>query len=128
MAISSNSRLPVLMTSHPVAMRWSNATWPLPRGEHRMTNPVSSSLPTERRSLGRKQRGHHPPGPPWATATRNKLSFLRHALDFLLEMRERYGDTVSVPTLVGSLTLIFHPDGVRHVLQENHRNYNKDVP
>src|SRR5579864_2172840 len=93
-----------------------------------MTHPVSSSLPTERRSLGRKQRGHHPPGPPWSTATRNTLSFLRNALDFLLELRERYGDTVSVPTLVGSLTLIFHPDGVRHVLQENHRNYNKDVP
>jgi cytochrome P450 len=93
-----------------------------------MTHPVSSSLPTERRSLGRKQRGHRPPGPLWSTATRNTLSFWRHALDFLLEMRERYGDTVSVPTLVGSLTLIFHPDGMRHVLQENHRNYNKDVP
>jgi cytochrome P450 len=53
---------------------------------------------------------------------------LRYALDFLLEMRERYGDVVSVPTLVGPFTLIFHPDGVRYVLQENHRNYNKDVP
>ncbi len=93
-----------------------------------MTHPVSSSLPAERPSLGRKQRGHHPPGPPWSTAARNTLSFLRNALDFLLEMRERYGDTVSVPTLVGPFTLIFHPDGVRHVLQENHRNYNKDVP
>jgi cytochrome P450 len=93
-----------------------------------MTHPVSSSRASERPSLGRKQRGHHPPGPPWSTAARNTLSFLRNALDFLLEMRERYGDIVSVPTLVGSLTLIFHPDGVRHVLQENHRNYNKDVP
>ena len=93
-----------------------------------MTHPVSSSRASERLSLGRKQCGHHPPGPPWSTAARNTLSFLRHALDFLLEMRERYGDTVSVPTLAGSLTLIFHPDGVRHVLQENHRNYNKDVP
>lgn len=43
-------------------------------------------------------------------------------------MRERYGEVVSVPTLVGSFTLIFHPDGVRHVLQDNYHNYNKDVP
>jgi cytochrome P450 len=93
-----------------------------------MTHSVSSSLPAQRHSLRRKQHGHHPPGPPWSTAARNTFNFLRHALDFLLEVRERYGDTVSVPTLVGSLTLLFHPDGVRHVLQENHRNYNKDVP
>ncbi len=93
-----------------------------------MTHPASSSLPAEPRLLQRKRHGPHPPGPPWTTAAHNTFSFLRQALDFLLEMRERYGDVVSVPTLVGPFTLIFHPDGVRHVLQENHRNYNKDVP
>jgi enediyne biosynthesis protein E7 len=93
-----------------------------------MTHPASSPLTAQPRLLQRKQREPHPPGPPWSTAAQNTLSFLRKALDFLLEMRERYGDVVSVPTLVGPFTLIFHPDGVRHVLQENHRNYNKDVP
>ncbi len=78
--------------------------------------------------LSYKQTRRRPPGPPWSTAARNTFGFSRHALDFLLEMRERYGDIVSVPTLVGALTLIFHPDGVRRVLQEYHRNYNKDVP
>lgn len=68
------------------------------------------------------------PGPPWSTAVGNTLSFLRHALDFSTEMRERFGDIVSVPTLMGRLTLVFHPDGVRHVLQENHLDYNKDIP
>jgi cytochrome P450 len=58
----------------------------------------------------------------------NTFRFLRHALDFSVKMREVYGDVVSVPTLMGRLTLIYHPDGVRHVLQENHRNYNKDIP
>jgi cytochrome P450 len=53
---------------------------------------------------------------------------LRHALDFSLELRQHYGDVVSVPTLKGRLTLIFHPDGVRHVLQENHLNYDKQIP
>src|SRR5260221_11593041 len=93
-----------------------------------MPHPTSSSLPAEQRSFPQKQRGSHPPGPPWPTAAQNTFSFLRNALDFLLEMRERYGDVVSVPTLVGPFTLIFHPAGVRHVLQENHRNDNKGVP
>jgi enediyne biosynthesis protein E7 len=93
-----------------------------------MTYPASSPFPAEPRLLRHKQREPHPPGPPWPTRAQNTFSFLRNALDFLLEMRERYGDVVSVPTLVGPFTLIFHPDGVRHVLQENHRNYNKDVP
>lgn len=70
----------------------------------------------------------HVPGPSWYTAGQNTLNFLRHPLDFIMEMYKRYGDVVSVPSLVGSLTLVFHPDGVRHVLQENHRNYNKDIP
>ena len=68
------------------------------------------------------------PGPPGYTAVGNTFAFLRHALDFSTRMREEYGDVVSVPTLMGRLTLIYHPDGVRHVLQENHRNYNKDIP
>jgi enediyne biosynthesis protein E7 len=93
-----------------------------------MTYPTSSPLPAQPRLLQRQRHDPHPPGPPWPTAAQNTFRFLRHALDFLLEMRERYGDVVSVPTLVGPFTLIFHPDGVRHVLQENHRNYNKDVP
>jgi len=93
-----------------------------------MTYHASSPLPAGPRLLQRKRHDPHPPGPPWPTAAQNTFSFLRKALDFLLAMRERYGDVVSVPTLVGPFTLIFHPDGVRHVLQENHRNYNKDVP
>src|SRR5260221_4968671 len=93
-----------------------------------MPHPTSSAVPAKQRSSRQKQLGHQPPGPPWYTAAQNTLSFLRNALDFLREMRERYGEVVSVPTLVVSFTLIFHPDGVRHVLQENHHNYNKDVP
>jgi len=59
---------------------------------------------------------------------RNTIGFLRDALSISLAMRERYGDVVSVPTLMGTITMIFHPDGVRHVLQEHHMNYNKDIP
>ncbi len=93
-----------------------------------MTHPAPASLSAQPPSLQRKQRGPRPPGPPWSTAPQNTFRFSRHALDFLLEMHKRYGDVVSVPTLVDVLTLVFHPDGIRRVLQEPHRNYNKDVP
>ncbi len=91
-----------------------------------MIHPPSSSLSTGRSLPLEKQRRRLPPGSPWYTAVQNTFSFSRKPLDFLLEMRERYGDVVSLPTLIGPWTLIFHPDGVRHVLQENHFNYNKD--
>ena len=93
-----------------------------------MTIAESSARPTEQRPNHSEQRTSRLPGPPWHTAVGNTLRFLRHALDFSQEMRDRYGDVVSVPTLMGRLTLVFHPDGVRRVLQENHLNYNKDIP
>lgn len=93
-----------------------------------MTITDSTARPTEQRADLNTQNVPRLPGPPWYTAAGNTLRFLRHSLDFSMEMRERFGDVVSVPTLMGRLTLVFHPDGVRHVLQENHLNYNKDIP
>jgi cytochrome P450 len=50
----------------------------------------------------------------------------RDVLGFLSETARRYGDVVRYR--LGPLTsfLITHPDGVRHVLQENVANYTKD--
>ena len=93
-----------------------------------MTTSTRSTQPGERHLPRGHRRARHMPGPPAHTAVGNTLHFLRHTLAFTTEMRERYGDVVSVPTLVGRLTLIFHPDGVRRVLQEHHLNYNKDIP
>jgi enediyne biosynthesis protein E7 len=93
-----------------------------------MATVHSSDLHTERNT----PRSGHPvsrlPGPPWYTAMENTSNFLRHAIDSSEAMRQQYGDVVSVPTLVGRLTLVFHPDGVRRILQEDHFNYNKDIP
>jgi len=66
-----------------------------------------------------------PPGPSWHTAAWNTVKFARQTLSFLQELRERYGDLVTLPTVLGPWTLVFHPDGVRHVVQENHFNYRK---
>lgn len=66
-----------------------------------------------------------PHGPSWHTAVGNTGKFARQTLSYLLELRERYGDIVTLPTVLGPWTLVFHPDGVRHVVQENHFNYRK---
>ncbi|GHO71242.1 cytochrome P450 [Ktedonobacter sp. SOSP1-52] len=72
-----------------------------------------------------KYRRRQPPGPPWPTAAWNTVRFARQPLNFVQELREHYGDLVTLPTVLGPWTLVFHPDGVRHVVQENHFNYHK---
>lgn len=42
-------------------------------------------------------------------------------------MIRQYGDVVRIPTILGSFYLVNHPNGVKHVLQENYKNYDKDT-
>jgi len=92
-----------------------------------MTHPTTSSLPAKPRPLLQEQRGHRPPGPPWHTAAQNTFRFSRKTLDFLLQMRERYGDIVTLPTILGPWTLVFHPDGVRHRCSEQNQRQRRVV-
>ncbi len=48
-------------------------------------------------------------------------------LGFLLRLTQDYGDVVHVRFLFWPAYMVNSPDGVKHVLQENHRNYNKDL-
>jgi cytochrome P450 len=50
----------------------------------------------------------------------------RDPLGFLLETR-RYGEVVGMRFVFSPAYLIYHPEDVKHVLQENHFNYNKDL-
>jgi cytochrome P450 len=50
----------------------------------------------------------------------------RDPLAFLTRTRQ-YGYVVGMRFVFSNTYLIYHPDSVKHVLQENHRNYNKDV-
>jgi cytochrome P450 len=84
----------------------------------------ASQTATPRLERARRPR-HLPPGPPWHTAVWNTITFARQTLSFLQELRERYGDLVTLPTVLGPWMLVFHPDGVRHIVQENHFNYRK---
>jgi cytochrome P450 len=44
-----------------------------------------------------------------------------------MSMFQRYGNVVAVRFLIWPTYMIFHPRDVKHVLQENHRNYSKDT-
>lgn len=90
-----------------------------------MSQSTSPSKPATPRPDLPKRHRPLPPGPSWHTAVWNTVKFARQTLSFLQELRERYGDTVTLPTIVGPWILVFHPDGVRHVVQENHFNYRK---
>jgi cytochrome P450 len=50
----------------------------------------------------------------------------RDPLKFLRETRQ-YGDVVHMRFVFSDAYLIYHPDSIKHVLQENNRNYNKDI-
>ncbi|MBV9230063.1 MAG: cytochrome P450, partial [Chloroflexi bacterium] len=57
----------------------------------------------------------------------NLRKLQRNTLHFLLDLTRQYGDTVRIRSPFGSAYLINSPDGVKYVLQENNRNFNKDV-
>jgi cytochrome P450 len=90
-----------------------------------MSQSTLTSQPATPRPAQAQRRRQSPPGPPWYTAVGNTVRFARQPLSFLRELRERYGDLVTLPMALGPWTLVFHPDGVRHVVQENHFNYRK---
>ncbi|HLV97486.1 MAG TPA: cytochrome P450 [Ktedonobacterales bacterium] len=50
----------------------------------------------------------------------------RDPLGFLLSTR-RYGEVVGMRFVFSPAYLLYHPDAVKHVLQEHHFNYNKDL-
>jgi cytochrome P450 len=47
-------------------------------------------------------------------------------MPFALDLWHRYGDVVHFRILFWPAYALYHPDHVKQVLQENHRNYNKD--
>ena len=85
-------------------------------GPSRKTDPVSS-LPREKR----------PPGPRenWLLGSANTIQ--RDPLGFTMSTFQLYGNVVAVRFLIWPTYMVFHPQDVKHVLQENHRNYSKDT-
>jgi hypothetical protein len=57
------------------------------------------------------------------------LRFLRleTSLGYMCDTFKRYGDVVRYRLGPFPVFLIAHPDGIKHVLQENHTNYVKSL-
>ncbi|MFF2952814.1 cytochrome P450 [Kitasatospora sp. NPDC057965] len=64
------------------------------------------------------------PGPrgPWAVPG-NLRKFQRDAPALFAELNRTYGDMVRLPLGYFTVHLNYHPDNIRHVLQDNSRNY-----
>lgn len=66
--------------------------------------------------------GNQPPEPPESLLTRIWRG-ARDPLAFLTDLEQRFGDIVTLRA--GRTYAVFHPDYVKHVLQDNHPNYRK---
>jgi len=53
------------------------------------------------------------------------LGVMRDPLRFLEKIFRQYGDVVALRLLNLRIYAIAHPDGIKHALQDNHRNYTK---
>lgn len=67
-----------------------------------------------------------PPGPKPRLLLGNALELRRDAPAFVLDLRRRYGDIARYQVLRSQMYMLSHPDYVKHVLQDNHRNYGKN--
>jgi cytochrome P450 len=83
-------------------------------------NMKTDKVPT----LPRQKR---PPGPYENWLLGSARTIQHDPLGFNLSMFQRYGNVVAIRFLIWPTYMIFHPQDVKHVLQENHRNYSKDT-
>lgn len=67
------------------------------------------------------------PGPHSLNPLKTALAFQRAPLQFLAELQKQYGDIAQFRLAIWPTVVISHPDYIKYVLQDNHRNYDKDV-
>jgi cytochrome P450 len=68
-----------------------------------------------------------PPGPSGLPFLGSLLDVKRDRLGFLARLTSEFGDFVQFRMGKNALYLVNDPDGIRHVLQDNHQNYRKGV-
>lgn len=81
---------------------------------------------TKERMAPSRRRNVPPPGPEGYRLFASARQIQRDPLQFLTELTRTYGDIAFVRFLVWPVYVINHPDFIKQVLQEHHRNYNKD--
>jgi len=67
------------------------------------------------------------PSPRSLNPLKSTLAFQSDPLQFLAELRKQYGNIAQFRLFIWPTLFISHPDYIKHVLQDNHRNYDKDV-
>jgi len=88
---------------------------------------MSHTIPTApetRRSAGTRK----PPGPRSFSPLGSAPAIARDTQAFALDMWQHYGDIVRFRLLFWPAYALYHPDHLKYVLQDNHRNYNKQFP
>jgi cytochrome P450 len=89
------------------------------------THVSEPDIKTDRESTSLRHKS--PPGPRENWLFGSASSIQRDPLGFNMSMLQRYGNVVAIRFLIWPTYMIFHPQDVKHVLQENHRNYSKDT-
>jgi cytochrome P450 len=67
------------------------------------------------------------PGPHSLNPLKDTLAFRHAPLQFLAELQKHYGYIAQFHLVIWPTVFISHPDYIKYVLQDNHRNYDKDV-
>jgi cytochrome P450 len=67
------------------------------------------------------------PGPRSLSPLGHVQAMQRDALGFMMRLREQYGDVARFRVFIWQSYLLSHPDHVKHVLQDNNRNYHKGI-
>ncbi|MDQ2903700.1 MAG: cytochrome P450 [Chloroflexota bacterium] len=68
------------------------------------------------------------PGPRTLSPLGSAPALARDTEGFALKMWQRYGDLVRIRFLLWPGYLLYHPDHVKYVLHDHHRNYDKQTP
>ncbi len=89
-----------------------------------MSTPITTT-PSIPPVPGAKKRA---PGPRTLSPLSNAAALQRDPMRFALEIWHQYGDVVRFRFLFWQAHALYHPDHVKQVLQENHRNYTKNFP
>ncbi len=108
--------------SRPVRTGAAGFSWHVQRGS--MLQPRCQRTPSVLNSGGKTRMGTQsgPPEPQYPLPVRIWRG-LRDPLGFLTDLEAQLGDIVTLRA--GRTYAVFHPDHVKHVLQDNHMNYRK---
>jgi cytochrome P450 len=96
------------------------------KGFKKMQEPMTQTDNSSTKAVSTSSRLKSPPRLRSHGLLGSASEMQRDPLKFLRETRQ-YGDIVRMRFVFSDAYLIYHPDSVKHVLQENNRNYNKDV-